>query len=92
VRGKLIRESTHSTKESEALKLLKKRIGEIALGKPVGPDIEKTTFEDMAAMIVTDYVANSRRSLPRLEDALAHLRDFFADYRAVEMTGDRVTA
>ncbi len=92
VRGKLIRESTHSTKESEARKLLKKRLGEAALGKPVGPDVEKTTFEDMAAMIIADYKANGRRSLARLEDAIAHLREFFGDYRAVEITGDKVTA
>jgi Phage integrase family len=92
VRGKLIRQSAHSTKESEARKLLKKRLGEAALGKPVGPDVEKTTFEDMAAMIVNDYKANARRSLARLEDALTHLREFFSGDRAVEITGDRVTA
>src|SRR6266496_4203377 len=92
VRGKLVRQSAQSSKESEAKKLLKKRLGEAALGKPVGPDIEKTTFEDMAAMIVADYKANGRRSLARLEDAIAHLREFFGVYRAVEITGDIVTA
>jgi hypothetical protein len=56
-----------------------------------GPDVERTTFEEMAAMIVNDYKANHRRSLTRLEDAIAHLREFFADYRAVEITGDKVT-
>jgi integrase len=92
VRGKVKRESSHSIKEADAWKLLRKRHGEIALGKPVGPDIEKTTFEDMAAMIVNDYKANGRRSLARLEDAINHLRDYFADYRAVEIGGDTVTA
>jgi integrase len=92
VRGKLVRQSAQSSKESEAKKLLKKRLGEAALGKPVGPDIEKTAFEDLAAMIVADYKANGRRSLARLEDAIAHLREFFEDYRAVEITGDTATA
>ena len=92
VRGKLIRQSSHSIKESVARKLLRKRLAEIALGKPVGPDIENTTFEQMAAMIMNDYKANGRRSLARLEDALGHLREFFGDYRAVEITGDKVTA
>ena len=91
VRGKLRREAAHTTKKSEARKLLKKRIGQAALGRPAGPDVEKTNFEDMAAMIVNDYKANERRSLARLEDAINHLRDFFGDYRAVEITGDRVT-
>jgi hypothetical protein len=44
------------------------------------------------AMIVADYKANGRRSLARLEDAIAHLREFFEDYRAVEITGDTATA
>jgi hypothetical protein len=92
VRGKLIRESSHSTKESDAGRLLKKRLGEAALGKPVGPDVEQTDFTDMAGMIGNDYRANARRSLARLEDAIAHLCEFFGDYRAVEITGDKVTA
>ncbi len=90
-RGRLHRESSHSTKESDAVKLLKRRHGEIAVGKPVGPDIEKTTFENMAAMLTADYKANARRSLSRVEDAINHLREFFGDSRAVEITGDRVT-
>jgi site-specific recombinase XerD len=91
-KGKLHRESSHSSKEADAWRLLKKRHGEIALNRPVGPEIERTNFEQMAAMIVTDYKANGRRSLARLEDAIDHLRDYFADYRAVEITGDKVTA
>jgi site-specific recombinase XerD len=91
LRGKTKRESAHSIKESDAWKLMRKRHGEIALGKPVGPDIEKTTFEDMAAMTVADYRANGRKSTHKLEDSLNHLRGFFGDYRAVEITGDRVT-
>jgi site-specific recombinase XerD len=92
VRGKLKRESSHSTNESDAWKLLKKRHGEIALGKPVGPDIEKTNFEDMSAMTTNDYRANGRRSLARVEDAIGHLREYLGDRRAVEITGDIVTA
>jgi hypothetical protein len=92
LRGKPVRKTAHTTKESEARKLLKKRLGEAALGRPVGPDVEKSNFEDMAAMIVNDHKANGRRSLARLEDALEHLRGYFGDHRAVEITGDLVTA
>src|SRR5215831_7879090 len=96
-RGELIREpaktkdGNHSSNRNDAVKLLKKRHGEINAGKPIGPDVEKTTFEDMAAMITDDYKANGRRSLARVEDAVNHLRDFFGDYRAIEITGDKVT-
>ena len=89
--GKVIRESAHSTKRSDAVKLLKRRHAEIAAGRPVGPDVEKTTFEDMALMLTTDYKANARKSLDRVED-INHLRGYFAGWKAVEITGDRVTA
>jgi len=92
VRGSLKRESAHTSKEAIASRLLRKRLGNIALGKPVGPDVERTTFEDLAAMIVSDYKANARKSLARVQDALAHLREYFGDFRAVEITGDKVTA
>jgi integrase len=95
--GKLIREpaktadGSHSSNRNDAVKLLKKRHGEISAGKPVGPDVEKTTFGEMATMLTDDYRANGRRSLARVEDAVNHLRDFFGDYRAIEITGDKVT-
>jgi hypothetical protein len=92
VRGELKREPAHTMKEAVASKLLRKRLGEIALGKPVGPDIERTTFEDLAGMVISDYKANGRKSLGRLQDALSHLREYFGDFRAVEITGDKVTA
>jgi hypothetical protein len=41
---------------------------------------------------VNDYQANGCRSLARLEDAIERRREFFDDYRAVEITGDKVTA
>src|SRR5262249_12679087 len=91
-RGKQVKESSHSTKESDAWKLLKKRHGEIAAGKPVGSDVNKTNFEDLAAMIVADYKVNGRRSLSRLEGTLHHLRGYFGLDRGVDITTDRITA
>lgn len=80
--GNQVKENSHSTKERDAWKLLKKRYGELADGKPVGPDIERTTFEDMALMITNDYKANGRRSLNRVEDAIDHLRGYFGQDKA----------
>jgi site-specific recombinase XerD len=90
--GKQIKENTNSAKEPDAWKLLKKRHGEIQAGKPVGPDVQRTNFEDMATMIENDYKANGRRSLKDTKNAIAHLREFFGQDRASEITGDRVTA
>src|SRR5580692_4180505 len=81
VRGKRVRESTHSTKETDANKLLRLRTGQAAAGKPVGPDVERTTFGDLATGLLNDYKANGRRSIARIEDALEHLRTFFGGDR-----------
>jgi integrase len=107
IRGKRVRESTHSTKETDANKLLRLRTGQAAAGKPVGPDVERTTFGDLATGLLNDYKANGRRSIARIEDALEHLRTFFGGDRiedeqkqlkgfaggdrAVAITSDRVT-
>src|SRR5262249_10216733 len=40
--GKVIRESSESTKEADGWKLLKRRHGEIAAGKPMRPDVNRT--------------------------------------------------
>jgi site-specific recombinase XerD len=90
--GKQLKENSRSAKESDAWRLLKKRHGEISAGKPVGPDVQRTTFEDLQEMLVNDYKANGRRSLKDTRNAIAHLRSFFGDSRVIEITGDRVTA
>jgi integrase len=90
--GKRMREPSGCTDERGALKLLRLRQGELAIGKPTGPDINRTTFEDLAVMVVDNYKMNEFSSLDRLEDSINHLREFFADYRAIEITSDRITA
>ncbi len=90
-RGKK-RESSHSTRRSDAVRLLRRRLGEIGTGRFIGPDIEKTMFRDLKKMILDDYRANGRRSLDRLERSLEHIEDFFETDRALDITSDRVTA
>src|SRR5262245_32480737 len=97
-RGKLNREpakttdGSYSSNRNDAVRLLKRRYAEIQAGRPVNSDVQKTKFADMVTMIIDDYKANGRRSLARVEDAVNHLGGFFGDYRAVEITGDKVTA
>ncbi len=92
VRGRLIKESTHSTRRTDAVKLLRRRLGEVGRGKLVGPDVEKTTFDDLVTMLLNDYRANGRRSLDRVEDAVAHLRASFGLDRALDISADRIIA
>jgi integrase len=91
-RGKKIRESSRSAQRSDAVKLLRRRLAEMGAGRLVGPDAERTTFEDLAVMLMDDYGLNSRRSAKRVEVALVHLRAFFTFARVPDITSDRIGA
>ena len=59
-RGKPYRESSGSEVRSDAVKLLKRRHAEMGKGQVIGPDMDKTTFEDLATIIEQDYIVNQR--------------------------------
>ncbi len=90
--GQRKKESTGSTKRADAVKLLNRRKAEMARGQLIGPDLEKIAYEDLRVMLLNDYTVNSRRSLDRVQDAVAHLDGFFAMRRALDITADRVLA
>jgi len=73
------------------MKLLRDRLGATAQGRPIGPDVNRTRFQELAQILVDDYRANGRRSLERIEGAIKHLGGFFGDYLAVDITSDRLT-
>jgi len=89
-RGTKYRESSGSNKRQEAIRLLKKRLGEIGRGRFIGPDIERTTFEDLAKIITDDYAINSRRSNKRMLTSLNALRGMFKPSLARDITFDRL--
>jgi integrase len=91
-RGRTHRESSHSAGRTDAVKLLRKRHAEMGTGRLVGPDAERTTFEDLARMLEDDYAANGRRSLSRARLSIKHLRALFAESRVIDITPDRITA
>lgn len=89
-RNKEYRESSGSESESQARKLLKRRIGEGSTGQFLGPNEERVTFEDMADALVTDYEINKLRSLRSLKLSIKHLKDRFALERAIDITTDKI--
>jgi integrase len=91
-RGEEQREPTGSERESDAINLLKKRLGEIGRGRLIGPKEERVTFEDMAADLLRDYEANGKRSLRSAKLSVSHLREYFGRDRALDITADRVRA
>src|ERR1041384_5967518 len=90
-RGKEIRESSNSRKESDAKKLLKQKATAIQGGN-IMPREDKITFDELAIDIENDYRVNSKRTLPDLSYRIGHLREFFGMDRAIDIRTDRVRA
>jgi len=91
-RGQQMRESSESTSKQVAAELLKRRLGEIGSGRFAGLQVERTTFEDLAAMLIDDYVVNGRKSADRASLSIRHLQGFFGGVLARDVTPDRVNS
>jgi integrase len=88
--GKPYRESSHSDKETEAKRLLKKREGEIVEGRFQGLQVERIKFDEIAADFITDYKMNGKKSLERAEDSKAHLDKAFKGRLVADITTGRI--
>src|SRR5215475_522544 len=90
--GRKHRESTRSQSRGDAVRLLRSRLEEVGRGRLIGPALEKTTFGDLAELLLTDYRINRKRSLARIEDGTQHLRRAFSGLTALCLTSDRIMA
>jgi integrase len=91
VRGEVFRESSHSTDERQADKLLKLRFAETQKGQVVGPKAERVTLKEMAEALFADYKVKENRSLVSVELSSRHLiADFGENTRALDITKDRI--
>jgi integrase len=76
-RGTKRRESSGSTNRADAVKLLKRRLGEMGQGKLPGPDAERVTLGDLGRMLTEDYALKGNRTTVRAEQSLAHVYHYF---------------
>lgn len=84
--GKPIRESSKSSREADARKLLRKREGEIAEGKRPGVYFDRVSFDDLAADYILDYKVNGKKTLAKAERVVRlHLEPFFGRYSATRI-------
>jgi integrase len=91
--GRPIRESSHSSKESDAINLLKLREGDIAHGLPVNPKLNRIRFDETAEDLKTEYTVNGRRSADELERRIRlHLLPHFGGRRLSSITTADVNA
>jgi integrase len=88
--GEEISESSGSDKESDARKLLKRRLGEIVIGRFVGPDAEKVTVAELADDVVNDYRINDKDSLDKAERSAKRIKEFFGGHKAHSVGTDLV--
>lgn len=95
VRGKRHRESSGSTRRSDAADMLRQRIGDRRAGKLTGsPDKVMFVERDprgellggLRALVERQYVLDGRRSLDRVRLALQHLEGRFGTWRALDIT------
>ena len=84
--GRPFQESTRTLDRGEAKNLLKQREGEVATGLYRGPQVDRITFEDLAALIEQDYQLNKRKTSMRVKKLMLHLEPFFRKMRASRIT------
>ena len=90
-RGRTYEESSRSTDRRDAVRLLRKRLGEIQGGRHA-PKADGVMFEDLATILEDDYKLQGHRSLRRVLYSLTHLRETFGTYRAVDIGSGELTA
>jgi integrase len=90
VNGRQKRERTECTNQRAAESILRKRLEDVEAGRPTGPAIERTTLADVLGRrdehgqvvggLLVDYFTNKRKSLPRVEDSIQHLKAFLGEH------------
>ncbi|MCK5506290.1 MAG: tyrosine-type recombinase/integrase [Thermodesulfovibrionia bacterium] len=90
--GRVYRESSQSTKESDAKRLLKFREGQITDNRFQGLKVDKVRFDELAEDMINDYKMNGKKSLVRAQRSVNHLMKKFKGMRVSDITTDLITS
>ena len=85
-RGKMFRESAHTTDEKVARKVLRQRLKQVERPGFVGSKEDRWTLADMKARIKADYERRQNRSLKTVEYCFKHLEAAFQFRRVIDIT------
>jgi hypothetical protein len=88
--GRAFRESSESTKEGDAKRLLRIREGHIAEGMFTGLEPEKVRYEELEQDLLNDYKINERKSRKMVTHNLKHLRKYFEGAKVKHITSDKI--
>ncbi len=88
--GRELRESTGSTNKNDARRLLRDKLAASTNGTLITGSAQRLRFGDLVEKLYLDYKRNSRRSIDRVQDAVSHLEDFFAEYRASDISDEAI--
>ena len=78
VNGKPCQIATGATNYNAAARIARTHLTKHA-GRQLGGNFERTTFADLAALLLQDYRINARKSLERVTGAVKHLKARFDD-------------
>lgn len=85
--GRAVRESTGTTKETVARRILRAREGDVERGIPIVPQMGKITFDDAADDLVNDYKVNGKKTLDDVQQRIKdHLAPVFRGKRLLAIT------
>jgi integrase len=85
--GKTIRESSESSKETVAKKLLKSREGDVVKGIPISLKFNRVGIDELLTDLETEYQVNGRDTMDDLKGRIRmHLKPFFGGRRASAIT------
>jgi len=91
--GRTKHESSKSIHKRTAQKLLQRREGDIASGKPSAAMYGKVTFQELAEGLLIDYMKKQRKTVAKAESLIRlHLGPYFGHLAANEITTDLVNA
>lgn len=91
--GRAVRESSGTTKETVARRMLRLREGDVERGIPVLPKLGRVSFTEAAEDLLTDYRTNRKATLPDTERRLRlHLTPFFQNRRLASISTSDVRA
>jgi integrase len=90
VNGVLKRESSKSTKETVARKLLRQRIGEVTSDTFIEPKERRTTVSDLLDTLESDYQLRGGRAYKQFRSHLNPIRERFGHLRAMNVTAVKI--